>query len=270
MPSTMKKYKHEERWIDYNGMVYCVSVPNRTVYIRRNGIPVWCGNSDPPMSWRNSSLDRIALISNSDAHSPAKLGREANVFDTELSYPAIIEAIKEKNPKKFLYTIEFFPEEGKYHYDGHRICGISCAPNQTKKYNGICPVCGKSLTIGVLNRVEQLADRPANFQPQQTISFKSLVPLEELIAEALGIGVGTKEVERKYKNLIEKFGNEFEILLNTSYQDLEKQSPEIAEGIKRLREGKIFIEPGYDGVYGKIRIFSKGEERTPLRQKTLF
>ena len=176
-----------------------------------------------------------------------------------------------KSNIKLIYTIEFFPQEGKYHYDGHRICGISCSPNQTKKYNGICPVCGKSLTIGVLNRIEQLADREEGFKPENTIPFKSLIPLEELIAESLGVGVGTKEVEREYKNLIEKFGNEFEILLNSSCQDLQGQSrPEIVEGIKRLREGKLFIEPGYDGVYGKIRIFSKGEQEIPLRQKTLF
>lgn len=228
-------------------------------------------SSDPPMNWRLSKLDKVTLISCSDAHSPSHIGREANVFNTDLNYFSIIEAIKKKDKEKFLYTIEFFPEEGKYHYDGHRNCGISLHPRETKKYNGICPVCGKPLTVGVLNRVEQLADRPEGFKPENAIPFKSLVPLEEIIADALGQGVGTVEVERQYKNLIEKFGNEFNVLLNVSRNDLEaKTLPEIAEGIIRVREGKVFIEPGYDGVYGKIRIFQKGEQKTLSKQGTLF
>jgi uncharacterized protein (TIGR00375 family) len=228
-------------------------------------------SSDPPMSWRNSTLDKITLISNSDAHSPSKIGREANVFDAEISYPAIIGAIKEKDPQKFLYTIEFYPEEGKYHYDGHRLCGISLSPQESKKYNNICPNCGRPLTIGVLNRIEQLADRPNGFKPENTIPFKSLIPLEEIIADAVGQGVGTATVEKEYKNLIEKFGNEFNVLIGAPRQELEMVTlPEIAEGITRVREGKVFIEPGYDGVYGKIRIFSKGEQKIPSHQGTLF
>ncbi len=228
-------------------------------------------SSDPPMSWRNSTLDKITLISNSDAHSPSKIGREANVFDTEISYPAIIGAIKEKDPQKFLYTIEFYPEEGKYHYDGHRLCGISLSPQESKKYNNICPNCGRPLTIGVLNRVEQLADRPNGFKPENAIPFKSLIPLEEIIADVVGQGVGTVAVEKEYKNLIEKFGNEFNVLIGAPRQELEMVTlPEIAEGITRVREGKVFIEPGYDGVYGKIRIFSKGEQKIPSHQGTLF
>jgi PHP family Zn ribbon phosphoesterase/transcriptional regulator with XRE-family HTH domain len=204
-------------------------------------------------------------------NSPSHIGREANVFDTEISYPAIIEAIKTKDPQKFLYTIEFFPQEGKYHYDGHRMCGISLSPAESKKYNNICPNCGRPLTIGVLNRVDSLADRPEGFKPENAIPFKSLVPLAEIIADALGVMSGTKQVEEEYKNLIEKFGNEFNILIDIPRQDLEVVTlPEIAEGIIRVREGKVFIEPGYDGVYGKIRIFSKGEQKTISRQKTLF
>jgi len=228
-------------------------------------------SSDPAMNWRLSSLDRITLISNSDSHSPSKIGREANVFNTELDYKSIIEAIKTKNPQKFLYTIEFFPEEGKYHYDGHRLCNISLSPSESKKYNNICPCCGKPLTIGVLNRVEELADRPEGFRPENVIPFKSLIPLPEIIADALGVMAGTKQVEEEYKNLIAKFENEFNILINVSKQDLETVTlPEIAEGIVRVREGKVFIEPGYDGVYGKIRIFSKGEQKKLVKQKTLF
>jgi uncharacterized protein (TIGR00375 family) len=228
-------------------------------------------SSNPAMNWRLSALDKITLISCSDAHSPSHIGREANVFSCELSYFEIVKAIKEKDKNKFLYTIEFYPEEGKYHYDGHRNCGVSLSPKETKKYNGICPVCGRSLTIGVLNRVEQLADREEGFVPENAIPFKSLIPLEEIIADTLGQGVGTVEVEKEYKNLIEKFKNEFNILINIPKLDLEAVTlPEIAEGIIRAREGKVFIEPGYDGVYGKIRIFQKGEQKNVSRQGTLF
>ena len=228
-------------------------------------------SSNPEMNWRLSTLDKVTLISNSDAHSGSHIGREANVFDTELSYPAIIEAIKTKDPQKFLYTIEFYPEEGKYHYDGHRLCGISLSPQESKKYNNICPNCGRPLTIGVLNRVEELANRPEGFKPENAIPFKSLIPLEEIIADALGQGVGTIEVEKEYKNLIEKFGNEFNVLISAPRQELEIVTlPEIAEGIIRVREGKVFITPGYDGVYGKIRIFSKGEQKALSHQGTLF
>lgn len=228
-------------------------------------------SSDPAMNWRLSALDKITLISNSDSHSLAKIGREANVFDTEISYPAIAEAIKTKDPSKFLYTIEFFPEEGKYHYDGHRVCGVSFHPSESKKYNNICPKCGKILTIGVLSRVEELADRPVGYRPENTIPFKSLIPLEEVIAGALGTLTGTKRGQEEYRNLIEKFGNEFKVLLETSLNDLESSTlPEIAEGVLKVREGKANIEPGYDGVYGKIKIFSEDEQKTSSQQKTLF
>ncbi len=228
-------------------------------------------SSDPKMNWQLSALDNISLISNSDAHSPPKLGREANVVNAELSYHSIIEAIKSKDPQKFLYTIEFFPEEGKYHYDGHRLCNICLSPEETKKYNEVCPVCGKPLTIGVLNRVEQLSDRERGFKPPQAIPFKNLIPLEEIIGEVLGIGSGTKGVHQEWQNLIDAFQNEFNVLLNVSRDDLEKKSsPEIAEGIMRVREGKVFIEPGYDGVYGKIRIFSSGEQKNISKQSQLF
>ena len=228
-------------------------------------------SADPAMIWRIPDGQKVTLISNSDSHSLSHIGREANVFDTEISYLAIIKAIKEKNPQKFLYTIEFFPQEGKYHYDGHRICGISLSPQESKKYNNICPNCGRPLTIGVLNRVDLLADKPEGFKPENAIPFKSLVPLAEIIADALNVMVGAKQVEAEYKNLIEKFGNEFKVLLDASRQDLENITfPEIAEGIIRVREGRVNIEPGYDGVYGKIRIFSKGEQKSLSRQETLF
>ena len=228
-------------------------------------------SSDPAMNWRISNLDKITLISNSDAHSPAKLGREANVFDAELSYPAIIDAIKSKDLKKFLYTIEFFPQEGKYHYDGHRACDISLSPQESKKYNNICPNCGKPLTLGVLNRVEELADRPDGVKPERAIPFKSLIPLEEIVANALGQGTGTKKVDKEYQNLIKEFGTEFEILLNINEEDLKRATlTEIAESIIRVRQGKVDLEPGYDGVFGKIRIFSQNEQKKSLKQNTLF
>ena len=227
-------------------------------------------SSDPSMNWRLSALDGISLISNSDAHSPQKIGREANVFDTELNYPAIIKAIKTKDPQRFLYTIEFFPEEGKYHYDGHRVCGISLSPQESKKYNDICPVCGKPLTIGVLNRVAQLADNPQGFKPENIIPFKSLVGLIEIIGEALGKGAGTKTVEKEYKNLIEKFDNEFKILLDVPISDLKTATlPNIAESINRVRQGKVKVDPGYDGVYGKVKIFSEQEKKEISGQKLL-
>jgi len=223
------------------------------------------------MLWRIPEGQKLTLLSNSDAHSPEKIGREANVFDTEMSYPAILEAIKSKDPKKFLYTIEFFPQEGKYHFDGHRVCDVRLSPSETKKYNNICPNCGKELTVGVLNRIAQIATEPEGFRPKNTIPFKSLVPLREIVAEALGMTVVTKRVEQEYNNLLEKGGSELEILIDSSRKDIEAISlPEIAEGIIRVREGKVFIEPGYDGVYGTVKIFSQQEPKTSIKQTTLF
>ena len=246
----------------FNSIEECFEEYTKYIFAGETGL-----SSNPAMNWRLSVLDKITLISNSDSHSPSRIGRESNVFDTEISYSAIIEAIKLKNPLKFLYTVEFFPEEGKYHYDGHRICGISLSPQESKKYNNICPNCGRPLTIGVLNRVEELADRPMGFKPAVLIPFKSLVPLNEIIGDALGLLSGAKQVNEEYNRLIEKFGNEFKILLEASRQDLEAATlPEIAEGIVRVREGRVDIEPGYDGVYGKIRIFSKGEQKNISKQ----
>jgi uncharacterized protein (TIGR00375 family) len=225
-------------------------------------------SSNPLMNWRLSSLDNFTLISNSDAHSPQNLGREANVFNTELNYSAISEAIKRKDPLKFLYTIEFFPEEGKYHYDGHRLCQVRMSPQETKKAKGICPKCGKKLTVGVLSRVDELADREMGFKPQNIIPYKSLVPLPEIIAEALGVKSRTKTVIEHYKKLIERFSNEFTILLDTPLQELNDFTlPEITQGIERARKGDLIIEPGYDGEFGKVRIFQEGEQKTAPQDK---
>jgi len=251
----------------FDSIEECFEEYSKYIYAGETGL-----SSDPAMNWRLSALDKIALISNSDSHSPSKVGREANVFELPfLSYDSIATAIKTKDPQNFLETIEFFPEEGKYHYDGHRSCEIVLSPKESKKYNGICPACGKPLTIGVMNRVEELADRAEGFKPKNAIPFKSLVPLGEIIAESLGMGVSAKQVQLEYKNLIKKFGSEFKILLDATESELEFAAlPEIAEGIIRVREGKVYIEPGYDGVYGKVKIFSRGEQKTISKQKTLF
>jgi len=213
-------------------------------------------SSDPPMNWRLSALDRIALVSNSDAHSTANLGREATIFDLpEPSYEAIIAAMKGTGSGRLTGTIEFFPQEGKYHYDGHRACGVVMSPAEAIRAADRCPVCGKPLTIGVMHRVEELADRPAGSPPSGRPPFYSLVPLPEIIAQALGTGVKTKGVAREHERLIRHFGNEFRILIDLPEDELRKAVPSrIAEGIIKVKLGELRIEPGYDGVYGKITI----------------
>jgi uncharacterized protein (TIGR00375 family) len=250
----------------FDSMEECFEEYSKYIFAAETGL-----SSNPQMNWRLSKLDKVSLISNSDAHSPAKIGREANAFDTDLNYFSIIEAIKSKDPNKFLYTIEFFPEEGKYHYDGHRLCNVSFSPEETRKHENICPVCKKPLTIGVLNRVEKLSDRPIDFKPTQIIPFKSLISLEEIVMESLGVKSATKEVAKQYQSLISHFQNEFDVLLDVSRTDLEKISlPEIVEGIIRVREGRVLIEPGYDGVFGKIKIFSQSERKNISGQSALF
>lgn len=227
-------------------------------------------SSDPAMNWRLSKLDKIALISNSDSHSPQKIGREANVFNCNLDYFSIIEAIKSKNPEKFLYTIEFFPEEGRYHFDGHRDAGHFQSPEETKKAKGLCSKNdGQKVTIGVLYRVEELADRPAGFSPKNAIPFKKTVPLDEIIADTLGVGAKSKRVIKEYDILIEKIGGEINILIDEPIERIaEIAEPKIAEAISRVRQGKLSIRPGYDGEYGKIKIFRENEEIG--LQKSLF
>ncbi len=272
LPSTIKKHHYIESWVDYSGFVYCLMVPNHVVYIRRGGIPLWCGNSDPAMNWRLSALDKFTLISNSDSHSPSKIGREANVFNCELDYKTIREVLKTKDKKRFLYTIEFFPEEGKYHFDGHRLCGIRWSPKETKEHGGRCPKCGKPVTVGVVNRVEKLADRPEGFRPENFIPFKSFIPLGEIIADAKGVGKTSVGVERDYHSYLAKFGTEFDILMRASKEALLKGlPPRVAEGVLRVREGKVNIKAGFDGEYGTISIF--GDEEKPKeaeKQLSLF
>jgi uncharacterized protein (TIGR00375 family) len=218
-------------------------------------------SSDPEMNWRLSALDPLTLISNSDAHSPNRLGREANAFDAALDYKEITEIIRKKDRRRFLFTIEFFPEEGKYHYDGHRQCHVIFSPFETKANQYLCPHCKKKLTVGVMHRVEELADRPEGFIPKNAIPSIHLIPLEEIIAEALGYRMGTKAVETEYEKLIERGGSEFHILLEATPEELAGYVPEkILEGIVRMRQGKVSIIPGHDGVYGKITLFPEKKE----------
>jgi uncharacterized protein (TIGR00375 family) len=218
-------------------------------------------SSDPEMNWRLSALDPLTLISNSDAHSPNRLGREANAFDCALDYEEITETIRKKDRRKILFTIEFFPEEGKYHYDGHRQCGVVFAPSQTKASQYLCPHCHKKLTVGVMHRVDELSDRPGGFIPKNAIPSIHLIPLEEIIAEAMGFRMGTKSVESEYERLVEKGGSEFHILLEATPDELRTYVPErVLEGILRMRQGKVSILPGHDGVYGKINLFPEKKE----------
>ena len=231
-------------------------------------------SSDPEMNWRLSVLDNITLISNSDAHSPTRLGREANVFDCPLNYREIVRAIREKDRRKFLFTLEFFPQEGKYHFDGHRNCGVIFSPPQTRANDYLCPVCKRRLTVGVMHRIEEMADRPEGFVPGNSIPSIHLIPLEEIIAESLAVGVGTKAVEAEYERMIKAGGSEFAVLLDMPPEELNRfTTSRVLEGIVRMRQGKVNIVPGHDGVYGKIRIFSpgdRGEGEVSKEQMSLF
>jgi DNA helicase-2/ATP-dependent DNA helicase PcrA len=228
-------------------------------------------SSDPPMNWRLSALDRYTLVSNSDAHSPQKLAREANVFETELSYPAMFAALKTGDPATFLGTLEFFPEEGKYHYDGHRKCEICWDPQVTLQHKGICPQCGKPVTIGVMNRVAALADRPEGAKPAKTHPFKSLVPLPEVLSEALQIGETSKRVVQTYEVLLTQLGSELAILQDIPIEAIERTGGTLlAEGIRRVRNGQVHIEAGYDGEFGVIKLFDAGERDTFSSQTGFF
>jgi uncharacterized protein (TIGR00375 family) len=220
-------------------------------------------SSDPAMNWRWSKLDRFCLTSNSDAHSPSKIGREANVFKGKFGYKELIQILKTKDKSKFLYTVEFFPEEGKYHWDGHRLCKSRLSPKEAIAINNKCPVCGKNITIGVMHRLEGLADRPEGFVLESSPSFKSVVPLAEIIGDVLGVSSSSMTVEKEYLQLIKNFGNEFYILLDMPEEELKTKCPaKIAKGIMNMRNGKVEILPGYDGEYGKVKVFKEGEEST--------
>jgi DNA helicase-2/ATP-dependent DNA helicase PcrA len=228
-------------------------------------------SSDPAMNWRVSSLDGLTLVSNSDAHSPLNLGREANLFNTQLSYPAIKAALKTADPDQFLGTFEFYPEQGKYHADGHRGCNVSFWPETTLKHAGRCPACGKPLTLGVLYRVEELADRKAGQIPAHRAPYYSIIQLEHILAEILQVGPGSKKIQQAYQSALNKLGSEFNILHHLEAEAIEQAGiPLLAEAVRRMRRGEIDVFPGYDGEYGRVRIFRDHERELLMGQRSLF
>ena len=226
-------------------------------------------SSDPPMNWRVSALDGLTLVSHSDAHSPSKLGREADLLDTGLTYPELVRAIR--TGEGFRGTVEFFPEEGKYHLDGHRNCGVCLTPAETAALGGVCPVCGKKLTIGVEHRVEALADRPAGFRPETAKPFENLAPLPEVIAASTGASAAGKAAQALYEQMLRKLGPEFSILREVPAEDIARTAgPCVAEGIRRLRSGQAERRPGFDGEYGVISLLTPGEIARFSGQISLF
>lgn len=242
----------------YDSLEECFEEYTENIYAYETGL-----SSDPTMNWMLSSLDNLTLISNSDAHSLPNLGREANIFDLDdFTYNEVYQAIKNNDPEKIKGTIEFYPEEGMYHYDGHRNCGISFEPRETKKQKGVCPVCKKPLVIGVMNRVYELADREFGFKPKHAREFIKTVELDKIIAEAIGLkSRSARKVKIEYDKLIKNLGAELDVLINIDLKKIEEASlPQIAEGIKRVREGELIIKPGFDGQYGEIRIFNQAKD----------
>jgi uncharacterized protein (TIGR00375 family) len=217
-------------------------------------------SSDPEMNWTWSELDRIKLISNSDAHSGEKLGRELNMFRGDISYEGIYRALRSEGlGHKFLGTVEFFPEEGKYHMDGHRKCGVVMDPHETMARGGICPVCGKPVTVGVYNRILELSDREEPVKPAGAANFSSLIPLKELLSEVVGVGPNSKKVNTAYMKIIKTFGSELDILHRVPTEDLEKSVCHLGEAISRMREGNVIRKPGFDGEFGVITVFTEKE-----------
>lgn len=230
-------------------------------------------SSDPAMNWRMSGLDKVQILSNSDAHSLDNLGREANVFarGSDMTYQRLLDIVRGKDKEGFLSTIEFHPEEGKYHLDGHAVCGIRLQPSETKKLGGRCPTCGKPITVGVESRVEDLADRAlTSTSPTGRPSYRYIVPLREVLSEVLEVGKLSKRVDVMYRTLIPVLGTEFEVLLNVPEEDIARVSnTAVAEGVGRMRRGELYILPGYDGVYGTVSLYKPGERRK-VAQNTLF
>ena len=250
----------------FNSVEECFEDLSRYIYAVETGL-----SSDPPMNWACSILDKFVLLSNSDAHSPEKIGRNANIFNTELSYNGITEAIKTGNPEQCLGTIDLFPQEGKYHFAGHRKCNVCLDPVETIKNQSNCPVCGKKLIIGVMNRVAELSDREKILEKPNRLPFYSIIPLKEILGEILELSADSSKVEQQYISLIKKFDTEFDILLNLPESELESVGQEIlAEGIRRMRQRKVIIKEGYDGEYGIIKVFNEGEKSAFSKQGMLF
>lgn len=250
----------------FDSLEECYGDLTKYIYAVETGL-----SSDPPMNWRLSALDRFTLVSNSDAHSPSNLGREANLLDIEFSYPALRQAIVDRNADQFIGTLEFFPEEGKYHWDGHRDCQVRWAPAQTRAAAGICPICKRRVTVGVLHRVEELADRPEGFRPPNARPFESLVPLPEILSTVLGVGVKSKKVRLQYQEMLSRLGPELSILREIPIEEIATDSGElVAESIRRMRAGKVQAQPGFDGEYGKIWFLPSKTRKHLLKQTFLF
>ncbi len=231
-------------------------------------------SSDPTMNHRLSALDKITLVSNSDAHSLNNLGREANVFDlnNNFTYDEILDVLKTGDRKKFLYTIEFYPEEGKYHHDGHAVCKVVLSPKETKKNKFLCPVCKKPVTVGVLHRVDDLADREEEkINPKNFIPHKYIVPLKEIIAKVVGVGPASKKVVKEYEMMLKNLGSEFFILLKADIKEIEKVASDknIALAIANMREGNVKVKPGYDGIFGSVEVIPP-KQKSGEKQGRLF
>ncbi len=250
----------------FNKMEECFEDLSDQIYAVETGL-----STDPPMNWMCSFLDKYTLVSNSDAHSPEKLGRNANLFKCDLSYEGITNALKSKSPEKFGGTFDMFPQEGKYHYDGHRKCGIQWSPVETLKHRGICPVCGKKVTVGVTNRVVELSDREDITQKENRLPFYSIIPLKEMLAEIEGVGEKSKKIGAIYENLIKKLGTEFNILHFLPLEEIRSAAGDvIAEGIRRMRSHEVIIKEGFDGEYGEIKVFRPDEVKYTGSQNSLF
>jgi len=251
----------------FNSVEECYQDMTKHIYALETGL-----SSDPPMNWRLSKLDNFVLVSNSDSHSfwPWRIGREANVFELKkLSYPEIVDAIRLKDTEKFKFTIETDPAYGKYHWTGHRNCHVALSSQEAVKLGNVCPVCRRKLTKGVEQRVEELADRPAGFKPGGVVGFVHLLPLSEIIATVLGVdSPSTQQVWSIYNLLVEKFGDEYSVLIDASKEALSIAVDEkIAEAIIKVREGRIKVVPGYDGVYGQLVIFDERFTEKTLSQR---
>jgi len=250
----------------FDRMTDCFGDLSKHIFAVETGL-----SSDPPMNWRLSQLDEYVLVSNGDAHSPAKLAREATIYDTEFSYPAIYKALSDREDKGLIGTVEFYPEEGKYHYDGCRNCSVRLHPRETMENQGLCPSCGKKVTVGVMARVEELADHKEGRKSPNWRSYYNLIPLPEVIGDAKGIGPNTKGVAQVYFDMLRKLGNEIFILQDVPLDEIKRVvGSTITEGIRRTRTGEVNIAAGYDGEYGKIKIFSPEERETVKEQLTLF
>jgi len=253
----------------FDSIEECFGEMSKYIYAIETGL-----SSDPLMNWQLSGLDDVVLISNSDAHSPRNLGREANVFefDEPPTYDEFVRVLREKDRERFKYTIEFYPQEGKYHFDGCSGCKFSCDPKESKRHGERCPTCHKPLTLGVHHRVEELSDREAHEVAHRKIPFKSIVPLAEIIAEVVGVkSTQSKKVLAEYFRLTDELANEFTLLLDTPIQAIQAASayPNLAEAILRMRKGEMNIQPGYDGIYGTVKIFGENGPPAPKQSSLL-